>query len=92
MLVQNRNIVIQNSSFEKVEKLKYLGVTVTYTNDIREEIKLRTNMGNSYYYSLGKMLSFHLLSKDLIVKSMYISRFRARQHLRSLAPVMNDGG
>ena len=53
MLVQNRNIVIQNSSFEKVEKLKYLGVTVTYTNDIREEIKLRTNMGNSYY--LGKL-------------------------------------
>ena len=44
-IVQNRNIVIENLSFEKVEKFKYLGVTVTNTNDIREEIKRRKNMG-----------------------------------------------
>ena len=31
--------VIESLSFEKVEKFKYLGVTVTDTNDIREEIK-----------------------------------------------------
>ena len=37
-IVQNQNIVIVNLSFEKVEKSKYLGVTVTNTNDIREEI------------------------------------------------------
>ena len=34
-IVQNQNIVIGNLSFEKVEKLTYLEVTVTNTNDIR---------------------------------------------------------
>ena len=38
-LIQNQNIVIGNLSFENVEKLRYLGLTVTNTNDIREEIK-----------------------------------------------------
>ena len=53
-LVQNKNIVIGNVSFEKVEKFRYLGVIVTNTNDIREEIKRRINMGNACYYSLEK--------------------------------------
>ena len=37
-VIQN-HIVIGNLSFENVEKFRYLGVTVTNTNDIREEIK-----------------------------------------------------
>ena len=51
-VIQNQNIVIGNLSFENVEKFRYLGVTVTNTNDIREEIKRRINMGNACYYSL----------------------------------------
>ena len=51
-----------------MKKLRYLGVTVTETNDMREEIKRRINMGNACYYSLEKILSFHLLSKNLKVK------------------------
>ena len=43
-IVENQNIVIGNLSFENFEKFKYLGVTVTKTNDIREEIKRRINM------------------------------------------------
>ena len=52
-----------------MEKFKYLGVTVTNTNDIREEIKRRINMGNACYYSPEKMLSSRLLSKKLKVKT-----------------------
>ena len=43
-IVHNQNIVIEILSFEKVEKFRYLGVTVTNTDDIREEIKRRINM------------------------------------------------
>ena len=32
------NIVIENLSFENVEQFKYLGIAVTNTNGIREEI------------------------------------------------------
>ena len=52
-----------------MEKFRYLGVTVTNTNDIREEIKHRINMGNACYYSVEKILSFRLLSKKLKVKT-----------------------
>ena len=52
-----------------MEKFKYLGVTVTNTNDIREEIKRRINMGNACYYSLEKILSSHLLYKKLKVNT-----------------------
>ena len=70
-IVQNQNIVglIENLSFEKVEKFKYLRVMVTNANDNRKEIKRTINMGNSCYYSLEKILSSHLLSKKLKVKT-----------------------
>ena len=64
-IVQNQNILIENLSFEKVEKFKYLGVMVTNMNDIREEIKRRINMGNACYYSLEKILSSRVFSKKL---------------------------
>ena len=50
-----------------MEKFKYLGVMVTNTNDIREEIKRRIYMVNACYYSLEKILSSRLLSKKLKV-------------------------
>ena len=68
-VIKNQNIVTGNLSFENVEKFRYLGVTVTNTNDIREEIKRRINMGNVSYYSLEKILSSRLLSKTLKVKA-----------------------
>ena len=71
-VTQNQNIVIGNLAFENVEKFRYLGVTVTNTNDIREEFKSRINMGNACYYSLEKMLSSRLLSKKLKVNTYKI--------------------
>ena len=52
-----------------MKKLRYLGVTVTHANDIRDEIKRRINMGNADYYSLEKILSSRVLSKKLKVNT-----------------------
>ena len=52
-----------------MENFKYLGVMVTNTNDIHEEIKRIINMGNACYYLLEKILSSRLLSKKLKVKT-----------------------
>ncbi|KAJ4444520.1 hypothetical protein ANN_06314 [Periplaneta americana] len=67
-IVRNGTIKIGNLSFEEVEKFKYLGATVTNINDTREEIKHRINMGNACYYSVEKLLSSSLLSKNLKVR------------------------
>ncbi|KAJ4451108.1 hypothetical protein ANN_02548 [Periplaneta americana] len=67
-IVRNGNIKIGDLSFEEVEKFKYLGATVTNMNDTREEIKRRINLGNACYYSLEKLLSSSLLSKNLKVR------------------------
>ncbi|KAJ4447516.1 hypothetical protein ANN_09523 [Periplaneta americana] len=62
-IVRNGNIKIGDLSFEEVEKFKYLGATVTNINDTREEIKFK--YGKSCYYSVEKLLSSSLLSKNL---------------------------
>ncbi|KAJ4437943.1 hypothetical protein ANN_13882 [Periplaneta americana] len=67
-IVRNGNIKIGNLSFEEVEMFKYLGATVTNINDTREEIKHRINMGNACYFSVEKLLSSSLLSKNLKVR------------------------
>ncbi|KAJ4451486.1 hypothetical protein ANN_02949 [Periplaneta americana] len=66
-IVRNENIKIGDLSFEEVEKFKYLGARVTNINDTREEIKRRINMGNACYYSVEKLLSSSLVSKNLKV-------------------------
>ncbi|KAJ4426665.1 hypothetical protein ANN_26463 [Periplaneta americana] len=67
-IVRNGTIKIGDLSFEEAEKFKYLGATVTNINDTREEIKRRINMGNACYYSVEKLLSSSLLSKNLKVR------------------------
>ena len=53
-----------------MEKSRHLRIRVTNTNDIREEIKRKINMGNACYNSLEKILSFRLLSKKLKVNKL----------------------
>jgi hypothetical protein len=62
---QNHDIKIANRLFENVAQLKYLGNAATNQNLIHEEIKRRLNSGNIYYHSDQKLLSFHLLSKNV---------------------------
>jgi len=46
-----------NSSFERVEEFKYLGITLTNKNSIHEEIKSRLKSGNACYHSAQNRLS-----------------------------------
>jgi hypothetical protein len=66
---QNQNIRTANESFENVAKFKYLGVTQTNENDIRDEIKSRLNSGSACYHSVQNILSSCLTSKKLKTKT-----------------------
>ncbi|KAJ4428062.1 hypothetical protein ANN_24076 [Periplaneta americana] len=67
-IVRSGKIKTGDLSFEEMEKFKYLGAAVTNINDTREEIKRRINMGNACCYSVEKLLSSSLLSKNLKVR------------------------
>ena len=60
--------MIDNSSFERVEELKYLGTNLTNQYSIQEEIKSRLKSGNACYYSVQTLLSSSLLSKNLKIE------------------------
>jgi hypothetical protein len=44
---RNQNIRTPNKLFGNMAKFKYLGMTITYHNDIHDEIKSRLNSGES---------------------------------------------
>jgi len=52
---QNHSMKIDNSSFERVEKLKYLGTTLTNQDSIQEEIKSRMKPGKACYHSVQNL-------------------------------------
>jgi sorting nexin-29 len=65
---QKHSIKIVNRFFEDVAKFKYLGTTLTDQNYMHKDIKSRLNSGNSCYHLVQKLLSSHLLSRNLKVK------------------------
>ena len=67
-LAGSYSMKIDNSSIERVEEFKYLGITLTNKNSIREEIKSRMKFGNACYYLVQNLLSSSLLSKKLKIK------------------------
>ena len=56
-------VMIDNSTFERVEEFKYLGTTLTNQNSIAEEIKSRLRSGNSFYHSVQNCLLFCMAVK-----------------------------
>jgi hypothetical protein len=58
------SVKIDNSSIERVEEFKYLGMTLTDQNSIQAEIKSRLKLGNACYHSVQNLLSSRLLSKN----------------------------
>ena len=65
---QSHRTKIDNSSFERVEELIYLGTTLTNQNSVQEEIKSRLKSGNTCCHSVQNLLSSRLLSKNVKIK------------------------
>jgi hypothetical protein len=65
---QDDSVKTDNSSIERVEDFKYLGMTLTDQNSIQEEIKSRLKLGNACYYLVHNLLSSRLLTKNLKLK------------------------
>ena len=49
---RSHNIKTDNSSFERVEQLKYLGTALKDQNSISEEIKSRLKSGKACYHKV----------------------------------------
>jgi hypothetical protein len=64
----SHNTKIDNKRFESVERLKYLGTTLTYQNYIQEEIKSRLKLGNACCLSVQSLLSSSLLLRNIKIK------------------------
>jgi hypothetical protein len=65
---QSNYIWVNNKSFEKVAKIKYLGSILTDKNCIHDEIRSRLNSGNACYNAVQNLLSSRLLSRNVKIK------------------------
>jgi sorting nexin-29 len=62
---QNRNMKIDNKSFERVEQFKHLGTILRNIKSVQEEMKSRLKSGNACYHSVQNILCSGLLCKNI---------------------------
>ena len=63
-------VLIDSSSFERVERFSNFGTTLTDQNSIEEEIETRLKSGNVCYHSVQNILSLSLLSKNININTL----------------------
>jgi hypothetical protein len=66
--VTSHSIKTDNSSCERVEEFKYLGIALTNQNSIQEDIKRRLKSRSACYLAVQNLLSSSLLSKNFKIK------------------------
>ena len=59
-----QNITMNEFNFEVVQSFKYLGSILNVSNEIDEEIKMRTTQGNKCFYALRHVFKSSLLSRS----------------------------
>jgi hypothetical protein len=74
-------IKADDSSFERMEPLRYLGTTRTNQNFIQEEIKSGLQSGNACYHSVQNLLSSGLLYKNV----------KSKMYRTIILPVVSNG-
>lgn len=63
-----QNVTIDTFNFERVERFKYLGATITTDNDITEEIKGRIQSTSRCIYSLHNIIKSKFLTRTTKIK------------------------
>jgi hypothetical protein len=66
--IYSHNIKMDNNSFERVGKLKYLGITSINQNSIQEQIKKTIKSRNTCYHSVHNLSFSSLLFKNIKIK------------------------
>ena len=64
----NGNLIVCDKIFERASNFKYLGSILNQTNEIREKLKKRINLGNACFYSVRKLLDSRILSRRLKIR------------------------
>src|SRR6202012_2350336 len=65
-----QNITMNEFNFEVVQSFKYLGSINNISNDIEEEILMRTTQGNKCFYALRHLFKSSLRTNIKLYKSM----------------------
>ncbi|XP_039299202.1 uncharacterized protein LOC120355027 [Nilaparvata lugens] len=70
-----RQLVMGNSIFERVDEFKYLGAMITHRNEVQVDIKAKLSAGNRCYYAMKHFLNSRLITRKVKIQ-VYITVIR----------------